>query len=378
MVGRDRGEDHRASTPLELFFDLVFVVAVSHASGHLQRGLAEGRVGSSLASYALVFFGIWWAWVNFTWFASAYDNDDVFFRLFVFVTMTGALILAAGIGPAFEERDYTITVIGYVVMRIALVTQWVRAARDDPERRATAYRYAVGVAFCQVGWVAASMLPPDRWLWAAILLAPLELLVPVWAESASPTTWHPEHIEERYGLFMIIVLGESVLAASTAIQSVTADGGLTGQLVAIAAGGLLILFSIWWMYFDRPEKRFLTTTRSVFVWGYMHFLVFGSVAAIGAGLALSIETGSRSAELSSAGVGAAVAVPVAITILCLWALYVNVSDPPLRRFGIPVTAALAISAAVTPAPVLVIGLLLSLLLAVKVMVRLGVDSEIVA
>jgi low temperature requirement protein LtrA len=378
MVGRDPREDHRAATPLELFFDLVFVVAVSHASSRLHHGLAMGHVAESLANYGLVFFAIWWAWVNFTWFASAYDTDDVLYRVFVFVTMTGALILAAGIGPAFEERDFTIAVIGYVVMRIALVTQWLRAARDDPERWKTAYRYAMGVTACQVGWVVASFLPTDRWLWAFMVFAPLELLVPMWAESASPTTWHAEHIEERYGLFMIIVLGESVLAASLAIQSASTDGGLTGELVAIATGGLLILFSIWWLYFDRPEEHLLTTTRAVFIWAYMHFFVFGSVAAVGAGLSLSIEAASRPVELWPTGVGAAVAVPVALATLCLWALYVRASDPPLRRFGIPAIVALLLGASFTPAPVLMIGLLLSSFLAVKVAVRLRAESKIAA
>ena len=378
MAGRDPGEDHRAATPLELFFDLVFVVAVSYASDSLAHGLAEGRVTASLSNYALVFFAIWWAWVNFTWFASAYDTDDVLYRLFVFVTMTGALIIAAGVGPAFEQRDYTIAVVGYVVMRIALVTQWLRAARDDPERRTTAYRYAIGVTACQVGWVIAAFLPTDRWVWAFIVLAPLELLVPVWAERASPTTWHAEHIEERYGLFMIIVLGESVLAASLAIRSATTDGGLTGQLAAMAGGGLLILFSIWWLYFDRPGETHLTTTGRVFTWAYMHFLVFGSVAAVGAGLSLSIAAASRPVDLSPRGVGAAVALPVALAILCLWVLYVRASDPPLRRFGIPVIAALVLGASFTPAPALMIGLLLSALLVVKVAVRLRADNMIAA
>jgi low temperature requirement protein LtrA len=378
MVGRDPSEEHRASTPLELFFDLVFVTAVALASEHFHHGLAEGRVARSLVDYALVFFALWWAWVNFTWFASAYDTDDVVYRIFVFITMTGALILAAGIGPAFETRDYTIPVIGYVVMRIALVTQWVRAARDDSDRRATAYRYAFGVAVLQVGWVIASFLPSDRWIWAFVVLGPLELLVPVWAESASPTTWHAEHIEERYGLFMIIVLGESVLAASLAIQAATTDGGVTGELAGIAAGGLLILFSIWWLYFDRPEELLLTSTRSVYAWAYTHFLVFASLAAVGAGLSLAIEAASRPVELEPVGVGAAVAVPVAIAMLCLWAMYVRAADSSLRRYGVPVTAALVLAASATAVPVPMIGLLLTALLVIKVVVRLRADSETAA
>jgi low temperature requirement protein LtrA len=378
MAGRDPEEEHRAATPLELFFDLVFVVAVSQASSRLHHGLADGLVVESLLNYGLVFFGIWWAWVNFTWFASAYDTDDVAYRVFVFVTMTGALILAAGIGPAFEERDYTITVTGYVVMRVALVTQWLRAARDDPERRRTALRYAVGVAALQVGWVVAAFLPTDQWVWAFVVLAPLELLVPVWAERASPTTWHAEHIEERYGLFMIIVLGESVLAASLAIQPATSDDGLTLELVGIAAGGLMILFSIWWLYFDRPDERLLTTARSVFVWAYTHSLVFGAVAAVGAGLSLAIEAAGHPVELTEVGVGAAVSMPVAVAMVSLWSLYVRSADPLLRRLGVPATAALILGAMFTPAPVLVVGLLMSGLVAVKVVVRLRAESEVAA
>ena len=96
MRARSTTEQHRASTPLELFFDLCFVVAISQAASSLHHALAEAHYADALRGYGGVFFAIWWAWMNFTWFASAYDTDDVAFRVFVFVTMTGALILAAG------------------------------------------------------------------------------------------------------------------------------------------------------------------------------------------------------------------------------------------------------------------------------------------
>lgn len=290
--------------------------------------------------------------------------------------MAGALVLAAGVPRAFDERDFGIAVIGYVVMRIALVTQWVRAARDDVERRTTAYRYAVGVTACQVGWVAAALVPFDWWLFAFAVLGPIELLVPMWAESATPTSWHAEHIAERYGLFMIVVLGESVLAASFAIQSAAMDGRFTGELVVIAAGGLLILFTIWWMYFDRSAEHLLTTTRVVFVWGYTHLLVFASVAAVGAGLSLAIERTTGRVELGPVGTGAAIAVPVAVFLLSLWALHVRATDPPIRKFGAPVVAALVVAVSFTGAPVLIIGLVLAAYVSVKVAVRVRADLEI--
>src|SRR6202034_368803 len=107
--------------------------------------LGRNHIGSGLLAYAAVFFGIWWAWVNFTWFASAYDVDDVAYRLLTFVQIIGVLVLAAGIPSAFVHGNFTVMTIGYVVMRVAMVTQWLRAAHDDPTGRSAAFRYATAV-----------------------------------------------------------------------------------------------------------------------------------------------------------------------------------------------------------------------------------------
>ena len=106
MSGRDPGEEHRASTPLELLFDLTFVVAVARAGIELHDALGHGQAGHALTGYAAVFFGLWWAWVNFTWFASAYDTDDVPYRLLTLLQMAGVLVFAAGIPAAAEHFDF--------------------------------------------------------------------------------------------------------------------------------------------------------------------------------------------------------------------------------------------------------------------------------
>src|SRR5215469_2903935 len=149
LSGRDPGEAHRASTPLELLFDLTFVVAVARAGIELRDALAQGHAGHALAGYAAVFFGLWWAWVNFTWFASAYDTDDVPYRLLTLLQMAGVLVFAAGIPAAFQHFDFRTAVAGYVIMRLALVAQWLRAARDHPEGRAGTLRYVAGVTVVQ-------------------------------------------------------------------------------------------------------------------------------------------------------------------------------------------------------------------------------------
>ena len=267
MTPRQPDEEHRVSTPLELFFDLVIVVAISFGGEALHHGIVEGDAGRTLVSYVMMFFGTWWAWMNFTWFASSYDTDDVFYRLIVFVQMTGALIFAAGVSRVFATGDLTITVAGYIVMRIASVILWARAAIADPEHRPATIRYGAGIALCQVGWVLLLLLPDGLHVPGFVVLVGAELLVPGWAERATLTTWHPHHIVERYGLFTIIVLGESVLAAVVAIQSTIEAHSFNSDLVLLIIGGLLILYVMWWLYFYQPAHDLLGSLEGAFVWG---------------------------------------------------------------------------------------------------------------
>lgn len=185
MTGRDPEEAHRASTPLELSLDLCFVVAVAAAAAQLHHAEAEDHVGSGLLNYAVVFFAIWWAWVNYSWFASAYDTDDVIFRIGTFVIMGGALTLAAGTPRAFgEEHDFRVLVAGYVIMRLSLVPLWLRAAREDPARAVTARRYALGILVVQALWVVRTWVFERGTLgWVLFgLLVIAELAVPYVAE----------------------------------------------------------------------------------------------------------------------------------------------------------------------------------------------------
>ena len=152
MTGRDPQESHRASTPLELFFDLCFVVAVAAAAATLHHDLTLDHL-DGLVGYAMVFFAIWWAWVNYSWFASAYDTDDIVFRLLTFVVMTGVLVVAAGTPRAAEDQDFGMLVVGYVIMRLAMVPLWLRVAREHPGARRTAQRYAVGITVIQALWI---------------------------------------------------------------------------------------------------------------------------------------------------------------------------------------------------------------------------------
>ena len=223
MSSRDPTQGHRGSSPLELFFDLTFVVAVAQAGSAFQRGLVGNEAGAVLTGYPLVFFAIWWAWMNFSWFSSAYDTDDVPYRIAVLVQMAGVLVVAIGIPRALDRRDFAIVLAGYLIMRMAMVGLWLRAAVSNPSGRQTALRYAVGITVVQAGWVAwFFFVPRGAAVWIFLLLAAAELLVPIFAEAAGRTAWHPGHIAERYGAFTIIVLGEALSAGTIGVNAALA------------------------------------------------------------------------------------------------------------------------------------------------------------
>ncbi|MEU4546872.1 low temperature requirement protein A [Nonomuraea dietziae] len=327
MVGRDPREPHRAATPLELLFDLCFVVAVAQAAARLHHALSEAHAGTGVLGYAMVFFAIWWAWMNFTWFASAYDTDDVVYRLLILMQILGVLILAAGVPRAFEERDFGLVTLGYAVMRVALIALWVRAACEHPEGRRCALRYAIGISVVQVGWILRLTLPEQIGFFAFFVLVAAELAVPVFAERARQTTWHPHHIAERYGLFAIIVLGESILAATLAIQSGLDRGIATAALLSVAFSGAVIVFAMWWLYFSQPAHLLLSSNKTAFPWGYGHYFIFSSTAALGAGLSVAVDYDTHQAHIGAFAAGAAVAVPVAVFLASLWLVHVRPHRP---------------------------------------------------
>ncbi|MFG2882365.1 low temperature requirement protein A [Streptomyces sp. NPDC048297] len=322
LTARAVDEAHRVSSPLELFFDLCFVVAVAQAGIELVHFVAAGHAGQGILNYAMVFFAIWWAWMNFTWFASAYDNDDVLYRVVTLVQIAGVLVLAAGVPRAFEHHDFLLVLIGYVIMRLAMAAEWLRAARSaSGEERTTTLRYAGGVLLCQIGWVGLVVLPEPARPWLFLVMVIAELCVPLYAERNSRTNWHPHHIAERYGLFTIIVLGETIAAATVAVKSAVGEHGALVEVLSIAVGGLLIVFSSWWIYFVVPIHDHLRSSERAFLWGYGHYFIFASAAAIGAGLEVAVEQAVGKAHISATAASAAVTLPTALFLLTVWLLH---------------------------------------------------------
>ncbi|UOE44640.1 low temperature requirement protein A [Agromyces larvae] len=342
MSGRDPGEPHRASTPLELLFDLTFVVAFSQAGSQAAHLLELGHWAPAIGAFSFAVFAIAWAWINYSWLASAYDNDDVWFRLATMLAMVGVLVLALGIPPLFASIDAGVhvdnglVVAGYVIMRTATIALWLRVAHDDPAHRATALTYAVVYGAAQVGWVALAIvnLPFAPTLAFAVALMLVELIGTVAAERRGATPWHPHHIAERYGLLVIITLGEIVLGTILAISAVVEEQGWSLDAILVAFGGTLLVFGLWWVYFMMPSGEVLARrhrdgfTWSAFAWGYGHLVIFGSIAATGAGLHVAANSIEGLAHIGATAALLTVAVPVAVFIGALLAL----QSLLLRRF----------------------------------------------
>jgi low temperature requirement protein LtrA len=387
MVGRDNTEPHRAPTPLELLFDLCFVVAVSQAVTGLHHFAVEGRFADGVLRFGLVFFAIWWAWVNFSWFASAFDTDDVTYRVVVLVQIAGNLVIAAGIPRFFEHMDLKVMVAGYVIMRLGLVSLWLRVARSDSAAAPTARRYALGVTLVQIGWAAALLVPDRARVPDFVVLALFELSVPIWAERPGMTHWHPGHIAERYGLFTLIVLGESILGATVSIQSAFDAGEEVARLIMIAAGGLLTVFAMWWLYFDQPTdgslRRFWRgeagLRESPFLFGYGHLFIFASAAAVGGGLEIAVDYATHHTEISAHQAAAMIAGPVALFLVCIWILRFTLHQTPaLKTVMYAIAIALVLASIALSDPVLPIGLVAAALVTVLTIVRWRLESRAAA
>jgi low temperature requirement protein LtrA len=340
MSGRDPDEQHRVATPLELLYDLTFAVAFGVAGEQLAHLLEEGHFAAGLIGFVVAVFAVCWCWINYSWFASAYDTDDWAFRVATMVQMVGVIILALGRPPVFHSIDAghtinnSVTVAGYVVMRVSMIFLWLRAARQDPPRRRTCQTYVVTIGVAQLGWITLLLAHTTVGVfvvWAVILIL-IEMAGPVIAERGKGgTPWHAHHIAERYGLLTIITLGEAVIGTVASLGAVVEAQGWSLDAALIAVAGTGLTFGLWWMYFTVPAGEVLQVHRErAFPWGYGHMLIFGSIAATGAGLHVAASYISHAAHIGATATVITVAAPVGVFALALFALYaylVHSGDP---------------------------------------------------
>ena len=362
MTARSSTQSHRAATPLELLYDLVSVVAIAAAATGLHHAVVENHISDGLITFTMAFFSIWWAWMNFTWFASAYDNDDAIYRIAVLIMMSGSLCLAAGIADMFSDKSFFLSIVGYVIMRIGHVGLLVRAGLHNRDAYRSSLAFALGVFLCQVTWILGFIfVPPEQIVVFFALMVLIEFAIPATVSKFGTLPWHVGHIVERYGLLTIIVLGESLLSLTFAIQKISKLPDNTASLAIHIVSGLVSMFALWWLYFGEQNFKALEKKSTTFFWGYSHVIIFASIAAFGAGLAINLDFLEHHAKISALVANASLTIPAAAFLMAIWLVherYNTQGGPLLRHLFFPLISLCILASSYLPMAIPAIALLL--------------------
>ncbi|GAA4077135.1 low temperature requirement protein A [Nonomuraea soli] len=288
----------RRATWLELFYDLAFVVAVAELAGTL----ADHQVGV----FAGLFVPVWWAWAGYVFYANRFDTDDLSSRLIGLAQIPAIALMAASLSdPAGRS---TLFALAYVAARVLLIAAYLRVARHIPQARPLALRYVAGFSVAAALWLVSPLVPePVRYpLWAVAVL--IDLATPFLArryQAAIPP--QHEHLPERFGLFVVIVLGEVVAAIVLGLKQQPED-------FPIGLAGIAVAAAFWWAYFSRLNEEVVGRTRLAGqVWVYAHLPLSLALVAFGVGVEqLIVHPGAWATGLT--GVSAAGAAALLWTV----------------------------------------------------------------
>ena len=283
------GGEERHATWLELFYDLVFVAAVSQVARRL-----EVRVSPTAAlSYAVLFIPVWWTWVGAVFYENRFGSDDLIERLLTFLQIAVATALAVTVGTVYSRDGGIGFPLAYAAIRLILVAEYVRARHYALDARPVTTRYALGFGIAAAFWGASVLLePPGRYvLWGLGLV--VDFATPLTAgQLHARFAPHGTHLPERFGQFNLIVLGAAITAVVTALGEFRWN--LPGAVTAILS--LLLAFGFWWLYFDTLDASVIEAAREqgrigpYQVWLYAHLPLAAGIAAAGVGAEYAIRS----------------------------------------------------------------------------------------
>jgi low temperature requirement protein LtrA len=273
------GHEERKISWLELFYDLIYVATIIQL-GNMLVGDPTAR-GALL--FVFLFVPVWWSWTGLMFFFNRFVVDDVWHRVLVFAQMFAIANMAISVTGAFADTSVAFA-LSYFAVRALLVVFYARAWLHVPGARALIERYGVGFSFAALCWLASAFVPePYRYVLWVVGLA-LEFSVPLSAGSRRLQHLLPPdapHVAERYGLFTIIVLGESFIKVVGGL----ADHGVTLDTLVLSGLGFVVAACVWWLYFGGMHGAVLqATTRARYLWIYAHLPLTIGITGIGVGL----------------------------------------------------------------------------------------------
>ena len=281
-IGEDSEQEHRHATWLELFYDLVFVVAISQLAHNLSNDVSL----SGFLGFVVLFIPVWWAWIGTTFYANRFDSDDIGHRLLTGLQMLAIAAMAVNVHHGLGESSSGFA-LSYAAGRAVLVVEYLWAANSIAAARPLATRYAQGFALAATLWFLSAFVPiPWRFcFWALGLI--IDFATPLTATKlVVKLPPHAGHLPERFGLFTIIVLGEAVMAVVDGVAEQKWD--ISSAIAAIF--GLGIAFSLWWIYFDNVGGAPIRAARAdgraslINTWLYTHLPLVIGIAATGVGV----------------------------------------------------------------------------------------------
>ncbi|MGD2183521.1 low temperature requirement protein A [Lusitaniella coriacea] len=278
-VSEENEAEPRHATWLELFYDLVFVVAVSQLAHNLSKDVSI----AGFFSFSALFVPLWWTWIGTTFYANRFDSDTFGQRLLVGVQMLAVAALAVNVHHGLGSTSSGFA-LSYAVARIVLVLEYLWAGWHIPVARGLTTYYAKGFAIAAFFWLISAFVPiPIRFVLWGIGLA-VDFATPLTAQRFQRNLLpHAEHLPERFGLFTIIVLGEAIIAVVNGV----AEMEWQWMSAVSAVCGFLIAFSLWWIYFENVSGSALETIKdsgklaSLQVWLYVHLPLVIGLAATG-------------------------------------------------------------------------------------------------
>ena len=278
-----RRQSERVS-PLELFFDLVFVLAITQCTQLMADNPTWEGIGQGMLILAL----LWWAWVGYAWLTSVVDPEDVEVRMVIFGAMVALLVVSICVPAAFGDLALEFA-IAYGAVRIGQIGMFALASSDDPRLRRSITGLAVSTALGVGLLVAGSFL--DGWGRAAVwsLALVLDIGGP-YVFGSEGWTLEPRHFAERHALIILIALGESIVAVGVGAE-VRIDAGIA----AAAAFGIGLAAAQWWIYFDvvalvatrRLEQAEVGRVQNEMArdsYSYLHFVMVAGIVLVALGM----------------------------------------------------------------------------------------------
>jgi low temperature requirement protein LtrA len=303
----DQGERH--ATWLELFFDLVFVISIAE----VVHTLEDYRSLGDFLGTAGLFVAVWWAWVGYTVYADRFDTDDLLHRALVLAGMLAVIAMALSVHDALHggAAQFALT---FVAVRGIVLLLNARARRHAAAARPLLNLYLVAFTIGASLWLVSVFVPePTRYvLWGVALL--IELSAPwVGRHQIARAPIHASHLVERFGLFTLIVLGESVISVAQG----AADVDWTAATVAAAVGGFVAVACLWWLYFDRLEDAAIRSVLQGLVWNYAHLPLLAGLVSVAVGTESAvIEASTGQLERATAlSLGAGTALYLLATVV---------------------------------------------------------------